>query len=583
MALMGQVGLRNRLRRRLESASAAPQILLLTLFVTLPTLTLGFQLDDHVLRAVLKGTWPGPEVPFWDLYRFVSGDAQLNRAAMAAGVMPWWSAPDLRLYLVRPLSSLLFWADYRVFGDAALGYHVHTLAWYVALVAAVGQLFRALFSRATAHLSLLIFACSTAHFWPYAWVSARHMLVAALPCVLGLWALVARVRGGPLWCALGISVGLLGGEAALSTFGFLIGYVALDRSRAIRARLRDVLPSFVVGVSYLAIYATVGGGAAHSGGYVDPFHAPLEFMSRSAKMLPILLGNAVLGVPADLAQVGAQWPLVVVGAFATLCTWFALRKLTSSLAGEGAQLWWLVLGAIIALLPTLGGFSGARVLLLPNLGFAPLLALLIRRGTAWRGFARGFGYLLLVVHVLLPPLLIWGHTANTFSMARAVERIAREAEIGAGRPRVFIVGVSDPMVTMYAGAALTAEMPERLACWSVLSGSKQAHRLERTGERELLLIAEEAPMLRGAFETLYRAPSDVFRAFDTASSCGATFRVVAVEHGLPRRVSVHFDRPLEDPSIRILAWKDGRLTALTPPPLATGVHIAWSAGPLGLF
>jgi hypothetical protein len=168
-------------------------------------------------------------------------------------------------------------------------------------------------------------------------------------------------------------------------------------------------------------------------------------------------------------------------------------------------------------------------------------------------------------------------------MARAVERIAREAEIGAGRPRVFIVGVSDPMVTMYAGAALLAETPERLACWSVLSGSKQAHRLERTGDRELLLIPDEGPMVRGAFETLYRAPSDEFRVGDGSTSCGATFRVVAVEDGLPRRVSIHFDRPLEDPSIRILAWKDGRLTALAPPALATGVRIAWSTGPLGLF
>jgi len=577
-------GLRDRLRQRLESASAFRQILLLTLIVTLPSLTIGFYIDDHVLRSFLKGTWPGPAVPFWDLYRFVSGDPQLNRAAMAVGGMPWWSAPELRLHLVRPLSSLLFWADYRIFGDSALGYHVHTLAWYVALVAAVGKLFRALFSPATAHLSLLIFACSTAHFYPYAWVSARHMLVAALPCVLGLWGLVAGVRWGAVWCALGISVGLLGGEAALSAFGFLVGYVALNGSRDVRARLLAVLPSFVVGVVYLVLYAAAGGGAAHSGGYVDPLHAPLEFATRSAMLMPIMVGNAILGLPADIAQLGAQWPLVVVGSLVTLCTWFALRRLRPSLeAREREQLPWLVLGALVALLPTLGGFPGARVLLLPNLGFAPLLAVLIRRGTAQRGFTRGFGYVLLLLQLLLAPLLIWGNTASSFGVARAVERIAREAEIGAGRPRVFIVGVSDPMVTMYVGAALMADMPERLSCWSVLSGSKQAHRLERTGERELLLIPEEGPMVRGVFETLYRAPSDVFRAADTSTSCGASFRVVAVQRGLPSRVSIHFDRPLEDPSIRILAWKEGRLTALTPPPLATGVRIGWSAGPFAVF
>jgi hypothetical protein len=582
--MMGALGLRDRLRRRLESASAFWQILLLTLFVTLPTLTIGFYLDDHALRAFLDGNWPGPEVPFWDLYRFVTGDPQLNRSAIAVGVMPWWSAPELRLHLVRPLSSLLFWADYRVFADAALGYHLHTLAWYVALVAAVGKLFRALFSRTTAHLSLLIFACSPAHFYPYAWVSSRHLLVAALPCVLGLWSLVAGVRGGALWCALGVSLGLLGGEAALCSFGFLVGYLALSRSRDVRARLQAVLPSFGVGAVYLAVYAAVGGGAQHSGGYVDPLRAPVEFISRSAQLLPILLGNAVLGLPAEIAQVGTQWPLVVVGLVAALCVWFALRSLTSSLvADEREHLPWLVLGAIVGLLPTLGGFPGARVLLLPNLGFAPLLAVLIRRGTAQRGFARGLGYVLLVLHVLLPPLVIWSSTASAFDLARAVERIAREAEISAGRPRVFIVGASDPVVTIYAAAALMANTPERLSCWSVLSGSKQAHRLERTGENEILLIPEEAPMVRGPFETLYRAPSVGFRVGDTSTACGALFRVSALEHGLPRRVSIRFDRPLEDPSIRILAWRDGRLTALTPPAPGTAVRVPWSAGPLAFF
>jgi hypothetical protein len=582
--MTGIVRSRERLRRRLESASAPWQILLLTLLLTLPTLTIGFYLDDHVFRAFLSGTWPGPEVPFWDLYRFATGDPELNRSAIAVGVMPWWSAPELRLHFIRPLSSWLFWADNRVFADAALGYHVHTLAWYVGLVAAVGALFRALFSRATAHLSLLIFACSAAHFYPYAWVSSRHLLVAALPCVLGLWSLVAGMRGGALWCALGVSLGLLGGEAALCTFGFLVGYLALSRSTDLRARLQAVLPSFVVGAVYLAVYGAVGGGAQHSGGYVDPLRAPVEFMSRSAEVLPILLGNAVLGLPADIAQIGTQWPLVVVGLFAVLSTWFALRSLTPSLvADEREHLPWLVLGAIVGLLPTLGGFPGARVLLLPNMGFAPLLAVLIRRGTAQRGFARGFGYVLLVLHVLLAPLVIWSSTASAFDLARAVERTAREAEIGAARPRVFILGVSDPTVTMYTGAVLMADTPGRLSCWSVLSGSKQAHRLERTGESELLLIPEEAPMVRGPFETLYRAPSEAFRVGDTSTACGARFRVSAEEHGLPRRVSIRFDRPLEDPSIRFLAWKDGRLRALTPPTPGTTMRVAWSAGPLEFF
>ncbi|HKY34979.1 MAG TPA: hypothetical protein VJN18_03465, partial [Polyangiaceae bacterium] len=250
---------------------------------------------------------------------------------------------------------------------------------------------------------------------------------------------------------------------------------------------------------------------------------------------------------------------------------------------ERQQLPWLVLGASLALIPTLGGFPGARVLLLPNLGFAPLLAVLIRRGTRRPGAVGIAAVVLAIFNVVLPPFVNWGGTANAAHIARQVERIAREAEIGPARPRVFVIGASDPMVTMYAGAALLTTTPTRLACWSILSGSKQAHELERSGTRELVLRPLEQPLLRGAFETLYRARREPLQVGDAAQSCGASFRVLATEQGLPTRVHITFDRPLDDPSIRILVWRNGRLVALQPPAIGASSHIAWSAGPLGLF
>jgi hypothetical protein len=581
--MRGKLQLRVRIEQHLGSAWAPWLIFGVTLLFTLPTLAIGFFLDDHALRASLRGTWPGATMPAWDLYRFIGGDAAQNRAAMAVGGMPWWSAPELRLHLVRPLSSLLFSADYRIFGDWAVGYHVHTLAWYVALLAAVGRLFTLLFSRATASLALLIFAWSPAHFHPYAWVSSRHLLVAALPVVLGLTALVRKARFGNIACAVGLALGLLGSEAALSLLGFLVGYAALGTGDR-RARVLATLPSFGVALIYLLLYRAMGGGAAQSDAYVDPLHAPLDFSLRALSLLPMLLGNALLSIPADMSMVASPWLLVAIGILAAFAAWRVALRLVPSLAPDERQhLPWLVLGAVVALIPTLAGFPGARVLLLPNLGFAPLLAILIQRGTTERGLARAFGYVLLVVHVLLAPLVILGNTARTYDLARTVEGIARDAEIGPNRPRAFVVGVSDPLVTMYAGAALAADSPERLRCWSVLSASKQAHRLERRGSHELLLIAERMPMVQGPFETLYRARSVPFRVGDTSISCGATFTVMAVEGGSPTSVSIRFDRPLEDPSIRILVWTGKRLSALTPPTPSSTQLVPWSPGPFILL
>jgi len=90
-------------------------------------------------------------------------------------------------------------------------------------------------------------------------------------------------------------------------------------------------------------------------------------------------------------------------------------------------------------------------------------------------------------------------------------------------------------------------------------------------------------MLRGPFESLYRAEHVPFRVGDEARQCGATYRVTAVDAGRPTEVEIHFDRSLDDPSIRLLAWRDGRLKALSPPRIGESVEIGWAPGPLGAF
>jgi hypothetical protein len=575
--------MRAGLRQMFESRWAPWLIVTLTLLVTLPSIQLGFYNDDHALRAALKGTWPGAP-PAWDLYRFASGDAAENRAAIAAGSMPWWTAPELRLHLVRPLASLLFALDYRVFADNPLGYHLHSIAWYLALIAAVGVLFRSLLTRATAHLALLIFALSAAHFYPFAWVSCRHLVVAAVPSVLGLTALVGRRPAGAWWCGLGLGLGLTASEAALSVVGFVLAYAVLAKKPSVAARIYCALPTLLVALAYVIAYSLVGGGAAHSDGYVDPLHAPLRFALRAVTVLPIMLGNAVLGVPAELATIVDPLPLILCGLAAlSLAAWLAHRVAKGLTADERSPLPWLLSGAVLALLPALGGFPGARVLLLPNLGFAVALALLIREGSKLRGLARAATVLLLLIHLVLSPLVSIGNASYNAGIGRALEAAATNAELGSQRPRVFVIGTSDPMITMYVPAVLAATTPERLACWSVLSGSKQSHRLERTGPSELALYPTEGPLLRGAFESLFRSQAAPFRVGETAQQCGASYRVSALRDGRPSEVRITFDRPLDDPSIRLLVWKDNRLRQLTPPTQGSSSELPWSAGPLGVF
>ncbi len=43
----------------------------------------------------------------------------------------------------------------------------------------------------------------------------------------------------------------------------------------------------------------------------------------------------------------------------------------------------------------------------------------------------------------------------------------------------------------------------------------------------------------------------------------------------PSRVEFTFDVPLDDPSLRLVAWREGRLKAVTPPPVGESILVPW--------
>ncbi len=565
----------------LDSPRAPWVILALTLLVTLPSIRVGFYNDDHPFRAALHGQWPGGPA-WWNLYRFAT--PATNETAIENGILPWWTAPGLKIHLLRPLSSVLFAADDAVFGDAPLGYHLHSLAWYLVLVAAVGRLQRALLGRVSGNFAMLIFALATAHFYPYAWPSCRHAELAAIPVVLGLGSWVADPRHGRFLLALGLAVGLACGESALGVLPFALAFAAFD-ARPTRERIRDLAPALVVGFAYLGLYAALGCGASQSDGYVDPIGAPGRFAARAAVMLPAMIGNATLGVPAELANLGITTPLVLLGVVGM--AWFTglARSVRAAISPEErAALLWLVPGALVAILPGLGGFPGARTLLLPNLGFAALVAVLVRRAFAEpRVLPKLFAAPLVLIHVVLPPLIDLGNADFTAKTARAVDTIGEQAELDPEHRRVFFLGSSDPMLTMYAPTVVYEKWPERLGCWSVLSGTKGTHRFTRTGPSSFTLRPNDGPFVRGAFETLFRTRALPMAVGDTSHQCGATFVVTEVEGSRPRAIEVTLDVPLEALGVRLVVWKDGRLRAFVPPAVGESAELPAEPGPLGAF
>lgn len=581
----------SRILRWLGHPRAPRFVVAFALVLALPSLAVGFFSDDYVFVDWLEHRIP-LSPPWWDLYRFTPGDPATMRECLAKGLVPWWTTPALHLHLVRPLSSALLALDHAVFGRAAIGWHLHSLAWYAVLLAAASQFFRRLLPPATATMALLLFALSDANVFPFAWPSSRHILLAATFAVLGVTAHVRfraeSWRPGRFLGPLALAAGLLASEAALGGFTFAIAYDLVGPQRgALRDRVARALPLGTLAIAYLVVYTLVGGGARGSAGYVSPID-PVAFLSIAAVRVPVLLGTAILGVPADFANVGFARGTAIAGAVATVLfalLWRACARVVPE--GERATLTWLALGAFTALAAGVGGFPGARELLVANLGFAPLMATVLCSAFASGPFAvarRAGAGLLAVVHVALAPL---SQLVNQYSMqtiARATEATANvmQQEIH-GRPRAFVVAASDPMASLYAGAVATSQTSAPPGCRSLLSAARADVTVTRTGDASFALEPRGTTLMRGPFENLYRAPWLPLHVGDEVVTCGARVRVAAIVDGLPSRVEVESDVALDSPDVAWLAWSAGALKELTFPAVGESTTIAWTPGPSGIF
>ncbi len=579
-------------------------IALVACVLFLPSVSDRLVLDDHVLALKarqdtgLRGLHAEP----LSLFTFTTGRPEDNHAMMDEGVLlPWWTEPEHLNAFFRPLSSLTHLLDFALWPSAPWAMHVHSLAWYLALLLALAHVYRRLGgapdddpSRQRGHvvvamLALWLYAVDDAHAATVAWVANRNAIVAATLAVPVLSSLHRyRAEGFRAGAWLGpccFALGLCAGETAIAMLGYVVAYLfVLDRSTW-ASRARALAPYLALLVAHRIVYRVLGLGSFGSSAYHDPVREPFAFLAQLAYNLPVLLSAQLGGPSADLAFWGepSQRGVLLV---LSLCVLMGIGFLCAPLLRRDRQARFWALGMLLAAVPVSASLPGERLLLVVSIGAAPLLARLfvatfeLGPSEARASFA---GVSIPKLRRLLVLLLLLLHgVAAAFAapvrahamewLGRAIDRadasVPSTPEI-AGQTLIIVNAPFNVMVSYLQAARQARGIPRpRQVHWLASASSELA--VTRKDEHSLELSLREG-FLRTAEERHYRKDASELGVGASVMLSELSLRVQELTaDARPRTVEARFAHPLHDARYRFVAYRDGQLVPWRAPAVGQG-------------
>ena len=540
-------------------------LLLVGAFLFSPAIVAPLFLDDYLQGAMVEGTFPATRSPF-DLYAFVDDG---DRAALSdRGLLPWWTDSRLTIRFFRPLSSGLLWIDHRVLSHAPFPMHLHSLAWWVAAVLAARLLFKRLLAPRVALFATVIFALAPCHALPLAWVANRETLVSL---VFGALALVAqarwrddrRLRDAGIAGALFALAMAGGGEYALCFGGYVVAMDLGRRGESLARRVAGWLPFVVPAVTYLAVRGSLGYGTAASGFYSDPVRESGAFLMNAPWRAVRLLAIGWLTLDSEQWRLGvARWLLAGIVVVAMAAIALPIRRAFAALEPrQRAALTWLLVGSLLALIPTLAVVPARRLLGVSMLGVSALVALLLER--AWfpradepgvsRGRAASLASLVALglgfAHLVHGPGTSW--LASEQHRADASDFDGRVAWVRArvGDPTQARVGVIRGTAAVFFAPFALDRRGVTPARWRVLTQAGHVLALRR----DLYTLDLVATLGRGLYpigeRNLYRSADSPLHVGDEIVVKGMRVTILEVGEAGPRSARFVFD---EDPTT--LLW-----------------------------
>lgn len=605
-------------RERLRYAIAVLLMILLAVGLRFDALLGQFMADDYAQIAMLEGRYPVERSPL-NLYSLSDGTADEGQALLDYGYYPWWSHPQMRLSMLRPLASAQLWLDHALFGNWALPYHVHSMLWWVAMLGVVAVLYARLLSPPVALLSFALLMLDEAHVVAVSWIANRCALLSAACSLLGLLAYLrfrdpeghARVAGqrrDTAWAVLWFSLGLAAGEYAICTYGYVLAYELLRVRESLRERLFKCGWLLAPAAAFVLLRVALGVGAQKSSVYLDLSGQPLVSAWAMLHRLPALMADLCFSVRADYWTFGLPWTYALVEwgfvdsswlqgpAPYRLALWWLLPLALSLLAlmlwslprtGAYRHVPWLLLGGCLSVLPVLPSFPSSRLLILPLVGVVTLFAAFVVAQVQglWRGGWRR------PVRWLLSPLVLlllavhggWAGYASRLEHANlrhsSVAVLSAVLDVGFDtrdleRKNLLILAAVEGGTSYYFSIARGQFGRTVPRTCRTLSLTSARHRLTRVAEKSFeLAVLDGGRFVSSASDQLLHEYPVIFHVGERAELDGMDVTVTEVMDGLPTAVRVDLDVPLEDPSLMLLypTWQN--FVQVIPPPIGQAIEL----------
>lgn len=571
----------NWLAQRLSRPRAHLWVIGIALCLTLPAVFAGLFIDEYVQAIKWSHTVGQNGVTSLaeflnDCYVFISGDATVRTHELQDEVGVWWAAPTLKVAFWRPLSAATLALDFALWPNSSALMHLHTLAWFSALLIALCLFYHSTLPPRVAALALALYAWDDARGIVLSWVAKRNSILSAL---LGVCALLAYER----WCREGwqkgawlapilLAASLLASEMGIATTAFLFAFaLTLDHGSWVR-RFGRLLPHALVVTGWYVFYSRSGYGARAPGfQYVHPFVEPIAFIKQLLAGGPLLILGQLTPIPGDLVG-GLSLPAKLLFAATALALLWAIGQVAwSRLAHDARWRYWLVAGGL-ALIPIAAASPTEQNLVFVGIAASPALAMVfasfVQDVSATRR-QRTLVIALVVCNLAIAPLLLPVKCLATLGIAHLGNQANHGLPASAEAATQTLVLISVPSEAhLYfvrkLREATGVPHPKRTRVLVSTAAKVSVTRLDA----RTLRVSPEAGYFANAMQTMYNDPAHPLHDGDLVSLSNMTAKVVEVNaQGRPSSVEFRFSSALESPEwlwmrgegLRVVSWQVPRI------------------------